>query len=317
MIIDVSEHNGRLDWEKLKPQIEGAIIRCGFGSDYKSQDDAYFSRNVSECERLGIPYGVYIYSYANTVVKAKSEANHVKRLIEGHNLAFPVFYDLEEEKYSAYANKMAQAWMEAMSGYEVGIYANVNWWKNYLTGISCKNKWVAYWGSSQPSISNMVLWQYSDNGKVAGVSGFDLNKNIALPVPSPEPAPTPTPTPPTPSQTKPGMVKVNTVLNVRSGAGTSYTIVKQLSNQTTVTIYETKNGWYRIGDNQWVCADYVLIGKTYTVSVNSYLNVRSGPSTMYSSVGKKYNGNKVIVYEVKNNFGHIGRDQWCSMSYLK
>lgn len=317
MIIDVSEHNGKLDWEKLKPQIEGAIIRCGFGSDYESQDDAYYERNVSECERLGIPYGVYIYSYANNVNKAKSEANHAKRLIKGHKLTFPVFYDLEEERYSSYANKMAQTWMDAMSGYEVGIYANVNWWKNYLTGISCKNKWVAYWGSSQPSISNMVLWQYSDNGKVAGVSGFDLNKNIALPVPSPEPTPTPTPTPPTPSQTKPGMVKVNTCLNVRSGAGTSYPIVKQLSNQTTVTIYETKSGWYRIGDNQWVCADYVLIGKSYTVSVNSYLNVRSGPSTMYASVGKKYNGNKVIVYEVKNNFGHIGKDQWCSMSYLK
>lgn len=316
MIIDVSEHNGKLDWEKLKPQIEGAIIRCGFGSDYESQDDAYYERNVSECERLGIPYGVYIYSYANNVNKAKSEANHVKRLIKGRKLTFPVFYDLEEERYSSYANKMAQTWMDAMSGYEVGIYANVNWWKNYLTGVSCKNKWVAYWGSSQPSISNMVLWQYSDNGKVAGVSGFDLNKNIALPVPSPEPTPTPTP-PPTPVATKSGMVKVNTCLNVRSGAGTSYPIVKQLSNQTTVTIYETKSGWYRIGDNQWVCADYVLIGKSYTVSVNSYLNVRSGPSTMYSSVGKKYNGNKVIVYEVKNNFGHIGKDQWCSMSYLK
>ena len=159
MIIDVSEHNGKLNWEKIKPEIEGAIIRCGFGSDYSKQDDAYFERNCSECERFGIPYGVYIYSYANAVNKAKSEANHVKRLVKGKKLSLPIFYDLEEERYSSYATKMANTWLDEMEGYEVGIYANVNWWKNYLSGVKCDKKWVAYWGSKQPSISGMVLWQ--------------------------------------------------------------------------------------------------------------------------------------------------------------
>ena len=168
------------------------------------------------------------------------------------------------------------------------------------------------------------FYSYGD-GRILGFGRPNWTANEApsddddqKPEPTPEPIPEPIPTPePKPVSTKSGMVKVNTVLNVRSGAGTSYPVVKQLSNQTTVTIYETKNGWYRIGDNQWVCADYVLIGKSYTVSVNSYLNVRSGPSTMSPAVGKKYNGNKVIVYEVKNNFGHIEKEQWCSMTYLK
>ena len=193
MIIDVSEHNGSLNWEKLKPEIEGAIIRCGFGSDYTKQDDAYFKRNVEECTRLNIPFGVYIYSYANTEAKARSEAAHVKRLVKGLKLSLPIFYDLEEEKYSSYASKAANIWLKEMDGYDVGIYASVYWWKNYLTGVSCSKKWVAYWGSTQPTISGMCLWQYSDKGKVAGVSGLDLNKNINLPIPAPTPTPTPTP----------------------------------------------------------------------------------------------------------------------------
>ena len=76
--IDVSVHNGKIDWQKVKNDgIDFAIIRCGYGQNMTSQDDAYWEYNVSECERLGIPYGVYLYSYANTLAKAKSEAQHV------------------------------------------------------------------------------------------------------------------------------------------------------------------------------------------------------------------------------------------------
>ena len=62
MIIDVSVHNGVIDWEKVKPYIEGAIIRCGYGSDMESQDDKQWKRNADECTRLGIPFGTYLYS---------------------------------------------------------------------------------------------------------------------------------------------------------------------------------------------------------------------------------------------------------------
>ena len=75
--IDVSVHNGKIDWQKVKNDgIDFAIIRCGYGQNMTSQDDVYWEYNVSECERLGIPYGVYLYSYANTLAKAKSEAQH-------------------------------------------------------------------------------------------------------------------------------------------------------------------------------------------------------------------------------------------------
>lgn len=302
MIIDVSEHNGKLNWEKLKPQIEGAIIRCGFGSDYSSQDDAYYSRNVSECERLGIPYGVYIYSYANIVAKAKSEASHVKRLVKGHKLTFPIFYDLEEEKYSSYASKMAQTWMAEMSGFDVGIYASTYWWKNYLKNVSCKNKWVAYWGNTQPSISNMVLWQYSDKGTVAGISGFDLNKNISMPIPQPTPEPTPTPTPeppkPEPTSEYAGIWKTTAVhgLYMRTGAGTSNKIITCIPYGSQVACYgESSGDWLKVtwnGKTGWCCKTYLSKysdydsskAGTYKITANSGLWMRTGAGKNNSSI---------------------------------
>lgn len=294
MIIDVSEHNGKLNWEKLKPQIEGAIIRCGFGSDYKSQDDAYYSRNVSECERLGIPYGVYIYSYANTVAKAKSEASHVKRLVKGHKLTFPIFYDLEEEKYSSYASKMAQTWMAEMSGYEIGIYANTYWWKNYLKNVSCKNKWVAYWGATKPSISNMVLWQYSSTGKISGVSGqFDLNKNISMPIPQPTPTPTPEP-----ANEYAGIwtTTAKSGLNMRIGPSTSAIIITCIPYNSQVACYgEKESDWLKVtwnGKTGWCCKTYLdkysdydsSKAGTYKITAVHGLYMRTGAGKNNSSI---------------------------------
>ena len=80
-----------IDWNAVKnSDVEYVIIRCGYGDNYTSQDDKQWLRNVSECERLGIPYGVYIYSYAQTTAQAKSEADHVLRLLKGHNPTYPV-----------------------------------------------------------------------------------------------------------------------------------------------------------------------------------------------------------------------------------
>ena len=96
--IDVSQHQGKIDWEMVKISgIDFAVIRCGYGMDQTDQDDDQWLRNVSECERLGIPYGVYLYSYADTVEKAKSEADHVIRLIKDKKLSYPVYYDLEDD----------------------------------------------------------------------------------------------------------------------------------------------------------------------------------------------------------------------------
>ena len=303
MIIDVSEHNGKLNWEKIKPEIEGAIIRCGFGSDYSKQDDAYFERNCSECERLGIPYGVYIYSYANAVNKAKSEANHVKRLIKGKKLSLPIFYDLEEERYSSYATKMANTWLDEMEGYEVGIYANVNWWKNYLSGVKCDKKWVAYWGSKQPSISGMVLLQYSDNGKVAGISGFDLNKNIGLKF-GEDHEPEKPAEPEKPTKTVDELAKE--VIDGKWGNGADRRKALEAAGYSYDEVQKRVNEMLGIGS-----------AKSYKVIAQRGLNVRKGAGTNYGIIRVLPYGATVKVYEKDSGWGRIGNGEWVSMNYLQ
>lgn len=81
--IDVSDNNGIVDWNAIRNAgYEFAIIRCGYGKNTNVQDDKQYLRNVSECERLGIPYGVYLYSYALNVQGALSEAEHTLRLLK-------------------------------------------------------------------------------------------------------------------------------------------------------------------------------------------------------------------------------------------
>ena len=179
-VIDVSEHQGKIDWEKVKSQIDGAILRCGYGMDQTNQDDKYWSRNLSECERLGIPIGVYLYSYANTEAKAKSELAHIKRLIKGHKFQLPIFIDLEQSGTEKMAKKTAQIVCDGLksAGYTPGIYANLNWWTNYLKGVNGYRKWIAHYtsGSADKYKNGYDGWQYSSSGKVSGISGnCDMN----------------------------------------------------------------------------------------------------------------------------------------------
>ena len=183
--IDVSVHNGKIDWQKVKNDgIDFAIIRCGYGQNMTSQDDAYWEYNVSECERLGIPYGVYLYSYANTWAKAKSEAQHVLRLLKGHEPAYPVYYDLEDTITLNLSNSMkkqiATTFCNAVSaaGYEVGIYSSLDWWRNYLTDpiYDSWSRWIAQWNSTCSYTGDYDMWQCSATGRVDGIStNVDLN----------------------------------------------------------------------------------------------------------------------------------------------
>lgn len=179
-LIDVSEHNGVIDWEKVMYHIDGAILRCGYGSDYTHQDDTQFKRNADECTRLGIPFGVYIYSYAKTTDRAKSEAAHVLRLIEGYKLAYPVYLDLEEPGTQDGAVERARVFGEIIekAGYWCGIYANLNWWENHLRGLERFTKWVAqYYKECQYTGSHLDIWQYTSKGNVLGIKGnVDMNE---------------------------------------------------------------------------------------------------------------------------------------------
>ena len=185
--IDVSEFQGDINWSKVKADgIDFAIIRCGYGSDYTKQDDSKWLRNVKECERLGIPYGVYLYSYANTEAKAKSEAAHTLRLLKaaGADPDYPVYYDLEDKTVSAAGRtaiiKYAEIYCKAIeaAGYDAGIYANLNWWNNKLNSSSLDkyDRWVAQWNTTCDYKGKYRLWQCTSSGAVDGIDGrVDLN----------------------------------------------------------------------------------------------------------------------------------------------
>lgn len=181
ILIDVSEHNDTIDWEKVMPHIDGAILRCGFGSDYEHQDDIMFKRNADECTRLGIPFGVYLYSYAKTIDRAKSEAAHVLRLIDGYKLSYPVYLDLEEPGTENGAVERAIVFGDIIekAGYWCGIYANLNWWENYLkNGLERFTKWVAqYYKVCEYKGAHLDIWQYTSKGNVLGIKGnVDMNE---------------------------------------------------------------------------------------------------------------------------------------------
>lgn len=185
--IDVSTFQGLIDWEEVKNSgVEFAIIRCGYGDDFVQYDDAYWKRNADECTRLGIPFGVYIYSYAASISEAQSEASHVLRLVEGYDLSYPVFLDLEDTVVAACSNELigeiADTFCSTLQkeGYMVGIYANTNWWNTKLTSDVFDNptwhKWVADWRGYCGYEGEYSFWQYTSSGSVNGIGGnVDMN----------------------------------------------------------------------------------------------------------------------------------------------
>ena len=187
--IDVSEHQGRIDWIAVKASgIDFAILRVGFGApSWGGRVDYQFNRNISECERLGIPYGVYIYSYAFDNQQAADEASMVINCLSGHNPRLPVYYDLEDNSIIANGRQTgiasrAQVFCNRISaaGYEPGIYANLNWFNNILTDSVFKSSswdhWIAQYNSQCDYTGNYSFWQYKSNEKVPGINGnVDMN----------------------------------------------------------------------------------------------------------------------------------------------
>ena len=195
--IDVSGYQKDIDWQKVKDAgIDFAILKIG-NINAREPDgwytDSRFQRNLSECERLGIPYGVYAYSYAKNADDAVKGANHIIALLEGHKPTLPVYLDLEDNsiKDTDHAT-IATAFCNTISaaGYTPGIYASASWFKNILTDPCFTNSgwgiWTAqYWYGQRYDASlglgpeypaKFDCWQYSILSTVPGIDGYcDIN----------------------------------------------------------------------------------------------------------------------------------------------
>ena len=227
--IDVSYHQGTIDWEKVKNsgQVDFAIIRCGIGMDQTNQDDTQWENNTSECERLGIPYGTFLYSYADTVEKARSEAQHVIRLVQGKNLTYPIYYDMEDNSVmnkidTKTAEQIAQTFLSTLeaNGYKnVAVYSSKSLFETKLTAdiFNRYPRWVAHYNDTCGYQGSYHMWQYTNKGQIDGITGnVDLDYKIGNWTSAGyTPAPT-TPATPTAPATPTTAVKKTTVSNPKA-----------------------------------------------------------------------------------------------------
>lgn len=185
--IDVSSYQGRIDWTRVKPYIDFAIIRCGWGNDITSQDDVYYERNARICEELNIPYGVYLFSYATTLDEARSEVEHTLRLIKDKKLEYPVFLDVEERRQMSLPKseltEIVKYYCEEMekNGYYVGIYASLDRFKSNLDSkeLDKFDKWVAEWNEHLTYEGKAGMWQNTSYEDIPGIRGR-VDGDIAL-----------------------------------------------------------------------------------------------------------------------------------------
>ncbi|RGV14781.1 hypothetical protein DWW22_08690 [Bifidobacterium adolescentis] len=190
-VIDVSSWQGDIDWAKAKADgVEGAIIRLGYG--WGNYADAKAQRNINECKRLGIPFGIYWYSYAYDANCARAEGNDVAAKlrqmgVSPNDLKYPVYYDLEKWTWAGHTpptnpnvySGMTNAWYGALqsAGYKnLGVYSYTSYLQGPLNNanIYAKTRWVAQYGPQMEFTAfgtNDRGWQYTSSGQINGISG--------------------------------------------------------------------------------------------------------------------------------------------------
>lgn len=183
--IDVSKHNGNVNWSHVKADgVKFAIIRAGYGKEI-SQKDPQFENNYAGCKSNGIPCGAYWYSYAMSEAEALQEAVVCLKVLSGKTFEFPIYYDIEEKKQfalgKAKCSAIAKAFLETLekSGYWVGIYSSKSFLSTYFTDEIRTNYavWVAQYNTRCTYCGQYGIWQKSSTGKVYGVSGnVDMNE---------------------------------------------------------------------------------------------------------------------------------------------
>lgn len=178
--IDISEFNGDVDIAAMKGKIDFVIIRCGYGGDYESQDDIQYFNNVRKCQQAGIPFGVYLYSYARNKSMAQSEAKHTLRLLKGLKPLYGVWYDVEDKTLpsgEALIDNCLCYYQELRNaGYYCGLYASLSWMKTKLDSpkLSHIDRWVAQW-TGELAYPGAGMWQYTSGGVINGRT-FDMDR---------------------------------------------------------------------------------------------------------------------------------------------
>ncbi|MBP1889881.1 GH25 family lysozyme M1 (1,4-beta-N-acetylmuramidase)/uncharacterized protein YraI [Clostridium moniliforme] len=347
--IDVSEHQGRINWEKVKNNgIQFAILRAGYG---KNHIDRQFIRNIKECNRLDIPVGVYWFSYATNTNEAKREAEYCLQAIKGYKVELPVCYDFEYDSIR-YAEKdcgvnvtkrlatdLVKSFCSVVesNGFYAINYSNQDFilTKFYHNELERYTLWYAWYNSRLNRGGNLGIWQYNEKGNVDGISGNSVDMNRMLmdligiirkkglnntnnfkPSKIPDGNYDVHHTPK--GDNKKYLVVTCDVLNVRAGAGTGYKIVGQLKKGQKVGLDCKVGNWYSTdygAHGGFLSADYVKVVGENSSTGNSGYGIVTGDDVNVragASLNSKIIGqvNKGDKFKLCNKVG-----DWWSTDY--
>ena len=197
-VVDVSKHNGTIDWQRAKNAgVQGAIIRVGYGAGNPIDEQAI--RNIHECKRLGIPFGVYLYSYADSVSFAREEGDSVvgylrQAGVSPSDLSYPVYYDMEQWSWTghqpssdpsvnaSYAQAFWKVLENAGFGGRIAIYSYTSYLNSALNSqwIHDRTDWVAQYAgnitySGWAANASRRGWQYTSSGHIDGIGDVDMS----------------------------------------------------------------------------------------------------------------------------------------------
>lgn len=186
--IDISQHNGAIDFNKVKNEVDFAILRLGWIGNKKNHTlDTRFNEYYNSCKSLNIPVGVYVYCYSNSEDHAQNGAEWTIKQLKDKTIDLPIYIDMEDDTIKGLGKDKLTQIVVAFNnvieryGYSAGVYANLDWYKNYLNKDLIKSKyttWIAHYGVNEDKYNGQYdMLQYTSSGKISGIKGnVDLNK---------------------------------------------------------------------------------------------------------------------------------------------
>ena len=349
--IDVSKHQGVIDWNVVKPQIDFAIVRAGYGM-YASQIDNQWERNYSECKRLGIPVGAYWYSYAKSEAEAIKEAELFISVLSGKQLEFPVYFDIEDRSQAGLGKELITAMCFSFNRrmeqakYFAGVYSNTDWFTNRIDSSVSQafTPWLADYRSNYNKTLSRDIHQYTSSGQINGIAGrVDLNtctRDFQSIIKSggfngfTAPANGPANDTPTPAQSC-GTVNCD-LLNVRIAPYEDSVRLRQVArgNKVLVTGIYT-NGWLQVDIEGVVCCvagqyiNYDATGipqldppgyvATEGIVTGNLVNVRRAAGTGNKVLFQVARGNSLNVYQEQGGWYKINclhGDGWIDQRFV-
>ena len=337
-VIDLSHHNTVTDFAAVKNAgIYGVILRAGYGRE-ASQKDRKFDEFYTAAKAVGLHIGAYWYSYADSVADSAQEAAACLSCIQGKQFDFPVYYDLEESSTAALGKdtctQIAQTFCTAMeqAGYWAGVYANANWFTNYLNFDPLAAKytiWLADYREAYNTTLKRDMHQYTSTGSVAGVNGnVDCNRCTRdFPAEIGSLYGDTAAVPETPEANSTARCTGDRV-NIRAEAHTGAIVLTQANSGDALTwLADDGWGWSKVQKGNitgWMVNQYLdkpgLSRYKVGECTGDRVNVRAGRGTNHKVLRQVNKGNLFDIIDIYGGWYHVnvaGTEGYISAQYVK